>query len=147
MPNNPAPIDLPVINEVSKPFQYLFYHVKNPWQLDSLSSKGDQRLFDALNRLANNGTTIANTISTIINNGSAGVWVEEIPAGLVDGVNKVYTLSYTPIAGSLTLFLNIDQREGTNFRITATTITFTVAPKIRDTNPVEGSYFLARYQH
>lgn len=74
--------------------------------------------------------------------GILGPWVEEIPVGTLNGVNLVFTMTYTPVLGSLTLFLNIQQREGADFTIAANTITFTVAPKFRDTG-----WFQARYQH
>ena len=71
----------------------------------------------------------------------SGTWAEEVPTGTLDGVNQTFTLSFTPTAGSLTLFLNIVQREDWDFTISGATITFYVAPKARDTN-----WFLARYQ-
>ena len=70
-------------------------------------------------------------------------WIEEVPVGVMNGSNKVFLLSHPPVAGSLTLFLNIVQSEGTDFTITsAGTITYAVAPKGRDTN-----YHIARYQY
>ncbi len=67
-------------------------------------------------------------------------WTEEVPTGTVDGINTRFMLSETPAPGSLTLFLNIDQCEGTDFTISGNVVTFAVAPKPRDV----GS-FLARY--
>ncbi len=69
-------------------------------------------------------------------------WVKEIPSGTLNGSNLSFSLSNAPAAGSLTLFLNIDQREGTDFTITGPTISFTVAPKASDTG-----WIYARYQH
>lgn len=74
--------------------------------------------------------------------GASGTWVKEVPVGSLNGSNKTFTLTYTPIAGSLSLFLNIHQREGTDFTLSGNTITFAVAPKARDTG-----WFNARYQH
>jgi hypothetical protein len=71
----------------------------------------------------------------------AGTWAEEVPAGLLNGLNPTFTLSHSPIAGSLTLFLNIAQDEGTDFTISDSTITFRVPPKARD-----AGWFQARYQ-
>lgn len=69
-------------------------------------------------------------------------WMEEVPTGTLDGTNKVFTISKQPIPSSLTLFVNIDQREGTDFTISGKVITFTVAPKARD-----AGWFFARYQY
>lgn len=74
--------------------------------------------------------------------GAGTTWAEEVPAGTMNGVNKVFTLTNTPTAGSLTLVLNIPQVDGTDFTITANTITYTVAPKASD-----AGYHQARYQH
>ena len=81
-------------------------------------------------------------ISATSLSGAIGAWIEEIPAGSLNGVNLAFTLSQTPIPGSLQLFLNIQQCEGTDFTIAGAAITFTVAPKARDTG-----WFQARYQH
>jgi hypothetical protein len=74
--------------------------------------------------------------------GGGLVWVEEIQTGTMNGINKVFTLSFTPTAGSLTLVLNIPQVEGTDFTIATNTITYTVAPKATD-----AGWHQARYQH
>lgn len=69
-------------------------------------------------------------------------WVKVVPTGTMNGVNKIFTLPDTPTAGSLTLLLNIPQVEGTDFTISANTITYVIAPKARD-----AGYHQARYQH
>lgn len=120
-----------------RPLNYLYSHIKKP----------DQKLYDAFVHLETNAQKTAGTVNNIINNINNGQWKEEMPAGVVDGINTTYTLSHTPIYGSLTLFLNIVQREVINFTITGNIIVFTVAPKPRDVNPAEGPYFLARYQY
>lgn len=42
----------------------------------------------------------------ITGGGSSNTAVQETPSGAVDGVNTVYTLSHTPVAGTLQLFMN-----------------------------------------
>jgi len=118
-----------------RPLEYLYAHVK----------KNDQRLYDAFKNLDRHVVTNTENINTIINNG--GTWFEEVPAGPVDSVNVSFTLSHAPKNGSLELFLNIVQREGVNFVLSGSNITFLVPPKERDINPSEGGYFLARYQY
>lgn len=100
------------------------------------TTTGDIAIYDAGGNVIDGGTTLAAVIA------GTGIWVEEIPTGTLDSANVTFTLSFTPILGSLTLFLNIQQREGTDFAITSGTITFAVAPKFRDTG-----WFQARYQH
>lgn len=36
---------------IKNPFQYLYSHIKYPWNIDKLKSQGDQKLYDALNRI------------------------------------------------------------------------------------------------
>lgn len=53
----------------------------------------------------------------------------ETPAGLINGVNTVYTLSQEPAAGTVRVYLNgVRQRPGTDYTVTGQNITFTVAP-------------------
>lgn len=73
---------------------------------------------------------------------SSATWIDEIPMGVMNGTNLVFTLSFAPIFGSLTLFLNIVQSSHFDFTIAGVTITYTVAPKARDAN-----YHVARYQY
>lgn len=55
-----------------------------------------------------------------------------IPAGTLDGTNKTFTLATAP-AGPLLLFLNgVEQLEGTDYTLSGTAITYTVAPKADD---------------
>jgi hypothetical protein len=65
---------------------------------------------------------------------AATALTQETPAGTLDGVNTVFTLSAAPNpAASLLLFLNGDkQLAGTDFTMAGTTITYTVAPVAAD---------------
>lgn len=121
-----------------KPFQYLYFHIK----------QSDQKLYDAFDRMAEYIRLLISVKDIDEGGGTvvSGTWVEEVPSGAVDDVNVTFGLSHIPILGSLTLFLNIQQMEGVNFTITGSTITMTVAPKVRDITPTEGPYWLARYQ-
>ena len=78
------------------------------------------------------GTTITidgtGKISTAI-----PAWLRETPSGTMNGSNVTFTLSHTPLANSLTLYLNgVEQISGTNYSIVGSTITYTVAPKATD---------------
>lgn len=57
----------------------------------------------------------------------AVVPIQEVPAGLVDGVNRTFTTSQVPVsAESLLLFMNgVQQIQGTNYSISADTIFMT----------------------
>jgi len=56
----------------------------------------------------------------------------EIPIGNVDGINKVFTLAYTPIVDTVIVFLATIQVPGSglDYTISGSTITFIKAPKI-----------------
>lgn len=74
--------------------------------------------------------------------GSSTAPVLEIPAGTLDGSNKVFTISTTPNpAGWFILFLNgVEQVSGSNYALSGTTITYAVAPKTTDVH-------IASYMH
>lgn len=66
---------------------------------------------------------------------------EEIPTGTIDGSNTYFELDYTPITGSVHLYLN-GQRQSINnndYSISGTTITYTTAPP-------PGSYHCVDYR-
>jgi hypothetical protein len=79
---------------------------------------------------------------------TALTYVSETPAGTLNGVNKTFTLSCTPSAGSLKLFLNgveqlaigIGSPPVVDYSLIAATIAFTVAPKSSDE-------LIAQYTH
>jgi hypothetical protein len=55
----------------------------------------------------------------------------EIPSGLINGVNKIYNLEFTPIAGTVVVFLNgLLQAPNFDYIITDNQIQFVKAPKI-----------------
>jgi hypothetical protein len=91
---------------------------------------------------AGGGTTVTPGGMPLDLGGGAANFVEEIPAGALNGANTVFTLSYTPNpAGSLNLFLNgVEQIVSVDFSISGPTITFTVAPKSTDD-------LIAQYTH
>lgn len=68
----------------------------------------------------------------------------ETPAGLVDGSNTVYTLSYTPSpSASLALFRNgMLMKQGVDYTISGATITFYVA-----SDPQPGDLLTANYRY
>lgn len=54
----------------------------------------------------------------------------EVPSGSINGTNTIFILAYTPISGSVHLFLNGQRQHTTNndYSITGSTITYTTAP-------------------
>lgn len=83
---------------------------------------------------------------TISATGSTGTFLTERPTGTFDGVNTVFTLSQTPVAMSLQLFLNGQyQTAGASYdyQQVGTTITFNSAPSaLYQTLP-----FIAQYSY
>lgn len=72
-------------------------------------------------------------------NASASLKVDAEYVGMGDGSNKTFTLDYTPIEGSLKLYVNgVLQTETTDFTISDKTITFVTAPTLD--YPVTASY-------
>jgi hypothetical protein len=80
--------------------------------------------------------------SGLSGSGTRGTLVSEVPIGTLNGINNIFTLSFTPLANSLILFVNGVEQTPVDFTLSGNTITMTVAPKARDTD-----YFIARYEH
>ena len=68
--------------------------------------------------------------------------VQEVPAGLVDGVNRIFTLTFMPISNnSCLLFVNgVAQTQGVDYSLTGPTINFAAASR-----PLVKSTVLAYY--
>jgi hypothetical protein len=66
--------------------------------------------------------------------------IRETPAGVVDGVNTVFTLTYTPLQNSDEVYLNgqLKYPAGVGYTLSGNTITFGVAPWV-------GSLILVKY--
>jgi hypothetical protein len=61
--------------------------------------------------------------------------IHEIPAGLIDGLNKQFYLSYAPLAGWLVLHMaNALQDPIADYTLSGNTITYTQAPQPGDTH-------------
>ena len=62
-------------------------------------------------------------------------WVQETPSGTVNGSNTAFTISQTPVEGeAVMVFLNgLLQKRTTDWTLSGTTITFTVAPATSST--------------
>ncbi len=106
-------------------------------------------LLKEVNFKAGTGVTLShsqiNGLDAVTFNATAAAttWVSETPTGVIDGVNTTYTLSQTPTANSLLLFLNGQyQTEGSEYTLSGSTITFAVAPAIE----FAGLPFIAKYQ-
>lgn len=67
--------------------------------------------------------------------GLPGVMTQEIPVGLINGVNTIFTITTAPLgAGYFTLYANGQyQRPGVDYTRVGTTITMTVAPTATET--------------
>jgi hypothetical protein len=63
--------------------------------------------------------------------GSTVNYIEEVPAGTIDGVNTVFTISHTPISGTLLLFYNGVKQTGggVSYTLSGTSITFVIPPE------------------
>lgn len=74
--------------------------------------------------------------------GSGVPVVREVPTGVIDGINNVFTLSHTPVIGSELGFLNglLQQDNGVDYSIAGATVT-TVIP------PLVGDIFLFNYTY
>jgi hypothetical protein len=64
-------------------------------------TEGNLLDFDPYGNTRDSGISSA-SITTILS--EVGPWVEEVPSGTLNGTNLTFTLSFTPILGSLTLF-------------------------------------------
>lgn len=71
--------------------------------------------------------------------GGSVTWASEAPAGAINGVNTVYTLSFTPFdAATLEMYINgVFQSPGLDFTLVGAVVTFTSAPA---TGPVWAVY-------
>jgi hypothetical protein len=74
--------------------------------------------------------------------GTTAAPVRETPSGTLNGSNRTFTLSFTPNpSASLLLFLNgVEQDQSTWYTISASTITYTIAPE-------SGDQHVAQYTH
>ncbi len=75
---------------------------------------------------------------------TASMVFNEVPAGLVNNSNTVFTLAFTPVVGTERLYVNgVRQKPGVgnDYTISGLTITFTSAPKTKGT----GDKLLADY--
>ncbi len=88
------------------------------------------------------GTAIGSEVTETINGYAGTAANNEVPTGDIDGVNKVFTLAHTPLAGQL--FLVVvgvgTLTEGIDFTRTGAVITFTLAPQAESTITVTYYY-------
>lgn len=68
-------------------------------------------------------------------------WVaQDLPNGIVDGVNTIFTLTFTPVSNSLILRKNgVTQIRGMDYNLSGNSITMTAAPILTDN--LHASYF------
>lgn len=73
-----------------------------------------------------------NEIKTVVNANATTMFVEnEEMAGTMNGVNLIFTIANTPVAGSLKIYDAIRLREGTDWTRSGTTVTFVTPPTNR----------------
>lgn len=73
-----------------------------------------------------------NEIKTVVNANATTMFVEnEEMAGTMNGVNLIFTIANTPVAGSLKIYDAIRLREGTDWTRVGTTVTFVTPPTNR----------------
>jgi hypothetical protein len=72
--------------------------------------------------------------------GSAGGYqpFNEVPSGAIDGSNRTFVLSVTPVF--ITFWVNFPLIEGLGFTIIGNTVTTALAPQVGDTVYVNGFY-------
>lgn len=84
-------------------------------------------------------TNLQNQIAT--STGATGTFIdEEVPTGVIDGTNKVFTLANVPKAGSQKVYLNgirLRAGAGNDYTIADKVITFVDAPVVNDTIVVD----------
>lgn len=63
---------------------------------------------------------------------ASGAWIKEVPAGVINGVNTVFTLQNTPVSGTDMVFLSgqLQAGGGVDYTLSGKTITFKIAPNI-----------------
>jgi hypothetical protein len=73
----------------------------------------------------------------------AVVPVQEVPAGLVDGLNRTFTLSELPVSAvSVVIFVNgVFQHQGVNYSVSAQTVFFTLPSTPRAGGDVVAYYW------
>lgn len=73
-----------------------------------------------------------NEIKSVVNANATTMFVEnEEMAGTMNGVNLIFTIANTPVAGSLKIYDAIRLREGTDWTRVGTTVTFVTPPTNR----------------
>lgn len=65
----------------------------------------------------------------------------EVPAGVIDGVNTIFTLAHTPISGTLAVFINgLGEFLNVDYAVNGTQLIFVVAPTV-------GSSLIVNYRY
>lgn len=99
---------------------------------------------DTVSAGSNITIAVVNGIKVISASAGGGTPTLETPTGTINGSNTSFTITQTPIANSLMLFFNGQLlKENTDFTLSGTTITFTVAP----TNQFNNATLQAFYRY
>lgn len=97
---------------IKNPFQYLYSHVKRPWNIADLQTKGDQKLYDALNRIVDALNTNPPTVysrTLLIKNATIGNDIADAIAAQNDGTfSQVVVVLRDTILSDLTINLNLN---------------------------------------
>lgn len=92
------------------------------------------------------GTNIGDSVTENIPGGSGAVWITESVTGIIDGANKTFTISHTPVSGSLQLRIDRQPQEqgaSLDYTISGSTITYNTAPDAS----LAGQPHVATYQY
>lgn len=99
---------------------------------------------DTVSAGSNITIAVVNGIKVINASAGGGTSILETPTGTINGSNTSFTITQTPLANSLMLFFNGQLlKENTDFTLSGTTITFTVAP----TNQFNNATLQAFYRY
>lgn len=99
---------------IKNPFQYLYYHIKSPWNLNKLQTSGDQKLYDALNRIVDQlqdvtPTTVRYIRTLLIKDSTVGVNIADAPVIQNDGIPfRVSAVLKTQISAPLVININVN---------------------------------------
>jgi hypothetical protein len=114
---------------IKSPFQYLFQHIKYPWNITKLQQQGDQKLYDALNKIValldqNTPTTVRYIRTLLIKNTTVGVDIADAVVAQNDGTPyQVAAVLKDIIDSDLTVNININGK-----LLIALNIPFTTVP-------------------
>lgn len=126
-----------VVRDISRSRKVYSYYRPRPRPVLITTEDEMNTITAAINKVANLDSIIEN----VIGNNFQIVW-NEVPSGIINGINCLFTLEFMPINDRVLLFINgiLQKRDAheADFYLTGRTITFNHAPR-------SGSKILATY--